>query len=66
MMLSKASHSFGTMKSRNGKPLHYRGEMDHLPNTRIYLNIKYLEKGHYELNIINKHKLIKKIHFNKK
>ncbi|MDC6386993.1 hypothetical protein SAMN04487891_11623 [Flagellimonas taeanensis] len=54
------------MKARSGKPLHYKGETDHLPDTRIYLNIKYLDKGRYELNIMNKNKLIKKIHFNKK
>jgi len=61
-----ACPSFGAMNAHDDKPLHYSGEIDHLPYTKIYLNIRYLKKGRYELNIMNMKKLIKKVPFKKK
>ena len=44
---------------------HYKGNLEKLPYSKIYINIEYLEKGQYELNIINNNKLIKKTQFRK-
>lgn len=46
--------------------LKYVANLDQLPDKKIYLNINHLEKGAYELRIINKNKLIIKTHFKKK
>lgn len=48
------------------KPESYQGEADSLPGTKIYINIKHLEKGKYELNIMNHNTIIKKTTFKKK
>lgn len=47
------------------KKIQYEGQIEKLPDKKIYLNINHLEKGEYELNIINKNKLIIKTKFNK-
>ena len=47
------------------KNIQYEGQIEKLPDKKIYLNINHLEKGKYELNIINKNKLIVKTKFNK-
>lgn len=47
------------------KYIQYEGHIEKLPDKKIYLNINHLEKGEYELNIINKNKLIVKTKFNK-
>ncbi len=47
------------------KNIQYEGQIEKLPDKKIYLNINHLEKGEYELNIINKNKLIVKTKFNK-
>ncbi len=47
------------------KNIQYEGQLEKLPDKKIYLNINHLEKGEYELNIINKNKLIVKTKFNK-
>jgi hypothetical protein len=47
------------------KPTHYEAKIDTLPSKKIYINVNYLEKGDYELNIINKNKLITKATFKK-
>ena len=43
--------------------MHYKGFVDGLKSKVIDLNIKYLEKGHYQLRIIHDRKVIKTIHF---
>ena len=47
------------------KNIDYEGKIEKLPDKKIYINVNYLEKGNYELNIINKNKLIVKTKFNK-
>jgi hypothetical protein len=47
------------------KSIQNEGQIEKLPDKKIYININYLEKGEYELNIINKNKLIIKTKFNK-
>ncbi len=48
------------------KPFILEGDIPKMPNNEIYLNVNALEKGNYELRIINKNKLIKKTTFKKK
>lgn len=43
----------------------YKGSVDTLPYSKIYINVKHLKKGLYELNITNKNKLIKTTRFKK-
>lgn len=43
----------------------YKGKLDKFPSTKVYLNVNYLEKGHYELHIIHRNKLIKTTTFKK-
>lgn len=50
-------------KKQNTK---YVTNIDHLPDKKIYINVNHLEKGNYELNIINNNKLITKTSFKKK
>ena len=45
--------------------LNYEGYLKKLPAQKIYMNIKYMPEGNYELNIINQNKLVKKITFKK-
>lgn len=47
------------------KNIQYEGQIEKLPDKKIYININYLEKGEYELNIINQNKLITKTIFKK-
>lgn len=47
------------------KKIKYAGQVEELPKT-IYINVNHLEKGNYELNIIQKNKLILKTTFIKK
>lgn len=44
----------------------YEAKLNELPSKKIYINVNHLEKGDYELNIINKNKLITKTTFKKK
>lgn len=44
----------------------YEGKLREFSSKKIYLNVNYLQEGKYELNIIHKEKLIKKITFKKK
>jgi hypothetical protein len=44
----------------------YETKIDKLPSKIIYINVNHLEKGDYELNIINKKKIIIKTTFKKK
>ncbi len=53
------------MKKYSSKSKQYLGKIKCLSSYKIYLNIEYLDKGNYELNIINKNKLIKKTQFDK-
>ena len=53
--------AFDDNKKRNS----FKGEIEKLPDKKIYINVDHLEKGNYELNIINKNKLIVKAKFNK-
>lgn len=48
------------------KEIKYEAKIDKLPLNRVYINVNHLEKGDYELNIINKNKLISKTTFKKK
>tara|TARA_R110001583_G_scaffold92521_3_gene235076 strand:- start:282 stop:434 length:153 start_codon:yes stop_codon:yes gene_type:complete len=43
----------------------FKGELDHFPKHKIYLNVNHLEKGAYTLKIVHKNKIIKKTTFNK-
>ena len=43
----------------------YSTTVEQLPSNKIYLNVNKMEKGNYELSIINQNKLIKKITFKK-
>lgn len=47
------------------KKITYESKIDQLPSNKIYININNMEKGDYELNIINQNKLIKKTTFKK-
>lgn len=47
------------------KNIQYEGQIEKLPDKKIFININHLEKGNYELNIINQNKLIVKTKFNK-
>jgi len=47
------------------KKKRYEGNLKDMPGFEIYLNINHLKKGKYELKIVNKDKIIKRIHFNK-
>lgn len=44
----------------------YEANLKELPSKKIYINVNHLEKGEYELNIINQNKLITKTTFKKK
>lgn len=44
----------------------YEAKLKELPSKKIYINVNHLEKGEYELNIINQNKLITKTTFKKK
>jgi hypothetical protein len=44
----------------------YESKIEQLPANKIYINVNKMEKGDYELNIINQNKLIKKTTFKKK
>jgi hypothetical protein len=57
--------TLGTMKKYTGNFKHYVHGNETLGDHKIYLNIKYLAKGNYELNIMDKNKLIKKTYFKK-
>ena len=48
------------------KPVILKGDIPKMPSNEIYININALEKGNYELRIIDKNKLIKKTSFKKK
>ncbi len=45
------------------KNILYEGKIEKLPDKKIYINVNHLEKGNYELNIINKNKLIVRTKF---
>ena len=47
----------------NQKSKSYKGEIEKIPDKKIYINVNHLEKGEYELNIINKNKIISKTKF---
>jgi hypothetical protein len=48
------------------KQIKYEAKIDKLPSNKVYINVNHLEKGDYELNIINKNRLISKTTFKKK
>lgn len=48
------------------KKITYEAKIDHFPTNKIYINVNNMEKGDYEINIINQNKLIKKTTFKKK
>lgn len=48
------------------KKIIYESKIEQLPANKIYLNINKMEKGDYELYVINQNKLIKKTSFKKK
>jgi hypothetical protein len=48
------------------KQIKYEAKIDKLPSNKVYINVNHLEKGDYELNIINENKLISKTTFKKK
>lgn len=48
------------------KKIKYVAKIEELPSKTIYINVNHLEKGNYELNIIQKNKLILKTTFIKK
>lgn len=50
----------------SGKKIKYESKIEELPSNKIYINVNKMEKGDYEINIINQNKLIKKTTFKKK
>ena len=48
------------------KVIALKGNLPKMPSQEIYLNVNALQKGDYELKIIDKNKLIKKTTFRKK
>lgn len=44
----------------------FDSKIEEFPSNKIYINVNNMEKGNYELNIINQNKLIKKTTFKKK
>lgn len=44
----------------------YVAQVNQLSGRKIYININHLEKGEYELNVINKNKIVIKTNFKKK
>jgi hypothetical protein len=48
------------------KKMKYESKIEEFPSNKIYINVNNMEKGDYELNIVNKNKLIKKTTFKKK
>jgi len=48
------------------KKTKYVGKIEALPSKTIFINVNHLEKGSYELNIVQKNKLILKTTFIKK
>ncbi len=48
------------------KRIRYESNISQLPSNKIYINKNKMEKGDYELNIVNQNKLINKIRFKKK
>jgi len=47
------------------KETRYRGEIEKLPDKKIYINVNHLEEGDYEINITHQNKLVKKTIFKK-
>jgi hypothetical protein len=47
------------------KNIEYEGQIEKLPDKKIFINVNHLEKGDYELNIIYKNKVITKTKFKK-
>ena len=47
-------------------PTKYEAKINEFPSKKIFINVNHLEKGEYELNIINKNKLLSKTQFKKK
>jgi hypothetical protein len=47
------------------KNIQYESQIEKLPDKKIYINVNHLEKGEYEINIINQNKLITKTIFKK-
>ena len=43
----------------------YEGQMEQIRNYKIYLNVNHLKKGHYQLKIIHKGRIIKNTNFTK-
>lgn len=44
----------------------YEAKLNELPSKKIFINVNHLDNGNYEINIINKNKLITKTTFKKK
>ncbi len=43
----------------------YHKRLEVLPSSKIYLNVDYMKKGKYELQIIHNQQIIKTIYFDK-
>jgi hypothetical protein len=43
----------------------WKGEIESLPEKKIYINVNHLEKGDYQLDIIHKNKVLTKAVFKK-
>lgn len=54
------------MIAMNKKQVKYETKIEEFPSNKIYINVNNMEKGNYELSIINKSKLIVKTTFKKK
>jgi len=48
------------------KKIKYESKIETLPSNKIFINVNKMEKGDYELHIINQNKLIKRTTFKKK
>lgn len=47
------------------KHKHYEAKLSQHNSYTIYLNINHLNKGRYEVKIVDKNKILKRLHFKK-
>jgi predicted thioesterase len=48
------------------KKVTYKSDIDRFPSNKIYINVKNMEKGDYEIHIVHNNKVINKSTFVKK
>jgi hypothetical protein len=63
ILLHQHKNDYGMSKKETVK---YEAKIDQFFDKKIIINVNHLDNGNYELNIINKNKLIVKTTFKKK